>query len=84
MKVVIFIKHSFDEYKHVSNEVLKVLIKNNCSALNDIKIIYNILMGFPHCINSEGNFVYCGEFYNSMEDLPADALEQIIRAGGLI
>ena len=82
--MVIFIKHSFDKYKHISNEVLKVLIKNNCSSLNDIKIVYDILMGFPHCINAEGNFVYRGEFYNSMEDLPPDALEQIVRAGGLI
>lgn len=84
MKAVISIKHSFNNYKYISNEVLKVLVKNNCSSLNDIKIIYNILMGFPHCINTEGNFVYRGEFYNSMEELPADALEQIIHANGLI
>lgn len=55
-----------------------MLIDNNCSSLADIKIIYNIIIGFPYCINKEGNYIYKGKLYLTLEDLPLEALNQII------
>lgn len=35
-------------------------------------------MGFPYCIDCEGHYIYKGEFYNSMEELPQEALGQLL------
>ena len=68
--------HSFDTYKAISNQVLELLIKNHCSSLKDITVIYNMLMGFPYCIDGV-HYIYHGELYDNMESLPIDALQQI-------
>lgn len=54
------------------------LSAKKCSSLRDIKIIYNIIMEFPYCLDEEGHYVYNGEFYDSMDDFPNEAKEQIL------
>ena len=68
----------FKQYKIIANDVLDLLIGQNCSSLRDIKIIYNLIMGFPYCLDEEGHYVYHGEFYDSMKSLPNEAKEQIL------
>lgn len=65
-------------YKKVAAKVIHVLCENNLSSIYDVEIIYNIIRGYPHCLDSEGHYTYNSEFYNSMDELPAEALEQII------
>ncbi len=67
----------FNKYKNVSDKVIDLSIAENCSSLYDIKIIYNIIMGFPYCIDTEGHYIYKGNYYNSLEELPLDALIQL-------
>lgn len=70
--------NEFEKYKTVSNKVLDLLIEEKLSSIKDIKIIYNIIMGFPYCLDQEGHFTYKGKFYNSMDDLPLDALNDLL------
>lgn len=70
------INNEFKSYKTLANKVLDLLIEEKHSSLKDIKIIYNILMGFPYCLNREGQCIYHGEFFNSFEDLPHEAKDE--------
>jgi len=70
---------SFKNYKNTANQVLDVLCENEKSSLHDISIIYNMIMGFPYCINEQGQYIYHGELYENMESLPIEALQQIIK-----
>lgn len=76
------IKHmtisDFENYKAISDKVLDLLIAEKYSSLKDIKIIYNIIMGFPYCLDQEGHFTYQGVFYNSLEELPDKVKSEII------
>lgn len=67
----------FNQYKILSDKVLDLLIEENHSSLKDIKIIYNIIMGFPYCLNQEGQYVYKGIFYTSIEEIPDEAKKEI-------
>lgn len=58
-------------HKETSNKVIKVLVDNNCSSILDIKIIYNIIMGFPFLL--EHGCLYKGEYYEKLSDLPEEA-----------
>lgn len=69
----------FNKYKYISDKVIDLLIAENHSSLHDIKVIYNIIMGFPYCIDTEGHYIYKGNYYNSLEELPLDALIQLQR-----
>lgn len=64
----------FENYKVISNKAVDLLIAEKHSSLKDIKIIYNIIMDFPYCLDQEGHYTYNGKFYNSIEDLPKEAL----------
>lgn len=68
----------FENYKAISDKVLDLLIAEKYSSLKDIKIIYNIIMGFPYCLHQEGHFTYQGVFYNSLEELPDKVKSEII------
>ena len=68
----------FENYKAISDKVLDLLIAEKCSSLKDIKIIYNIIMGFPYCLDQEGHYTYQGKFYQSPEELPDEAKHEII------
>lgn len=68
----------FENYKAISDKVLDLLIAEKYSSLKDIKIIYNIIMGFPYCLDQEGHFTYQGVFYNSLEELPDKVKSEII------
>lgn len=70
--------NEFEKYKLLADKVLGLLIEENHSSLRDIKIIYNIIMGFPYCLDSEGQYTYEGKFYSSMEGLPNEAKQEII------
>lgn len=72
-------KNDFENYKTISDKVLDLLIAEKHSSLKDIKIIYNIIMGFPYCLDQEGQYTYHGEYYNSLEELPNEAKDEIIR-----
>lgn len=67
----------FNEYKKVSDEVIRLLSNEKCSSIYDITVIYNIIMKFPYCVDAEGHYTYNGEFYNSLSDLPKEAIEQL-------
>lgn len=76
--VALLNKNNYIKIKKTSDKVIELLIKEKHSSLRDIGIIYNILMGFPYCIDCEGHYIYKGEFYNSMEELPQEAIEQLL------
>lgn len=68
----------FKQYKIIANDVLDLLIDKKCSSLRDIKIIYNIIMGFPFCLDEDGHYTYDGQFYNSIDELPLDAHKDLL------
>lgn len=70
--------NEFEKYKIIADKVINLLIEEKRSSLKDIKIIYNIIMGFPYCLDQEGHYVYQGKFYNSLKELPDEAKEEII------
>ena len=70
--------NEFEYYKMLANKVLDLLIEEKHSSLADIKIIYNIIMGFPYCLCKEGQYTYHGKFYNSLEELPDEAKQEIL------
>lgn len=70
--------NDFENYKAISDKILDLLIAEKCSSLKDIKIIYNIIMGFPYCLNQEGQYTCEGNFYSSIAELPNKAKEEII------
>jgi hypothetical protein len=70
-------KQEFENYRQLSKDIVSVLCDNNKSSIYDIKIIYNILMGFPFCLDQEGHYIYHGEYYNSAYDLPQQAKEEL-------
>lgn len=76
--VFLLLKSKFDKYKKVSSKVIDLLISENCSSLYDIKIIYNIIMGFPYCVDGSGHYIYKGRYYNSIKELPMEALKQLL------
>ncbi|MCI5892086.1 MAG: hypothetical protein MRZ66_01600 [Clostridiales bacterium] len=66
------------KYKNVSNKVLDVLIDNKCSSLFDIKLIFNMIMGFPYMIDEEGHYTYRGEYYEELKSIPLDGLKALL------
>ena len=72
-------KYDFDTYKNIAHKAVDVLIENNCASLTDIKIIFSILIGFPMCLDEEGHYTYCGEFYESLEKMPVEAIQALLK-----
>lgn len=70
--------NEFNKYKTIADKILDLLIEEKRSSLKDMKIIYNIIMGFPYCVDREEQYVYHGAFYNSIEILPEEAKKEII------
>ncbi len=70
--------NEFEKYKTISDKVLNLFIEEKHSSLKDIKIIYNIIMGFPFCLDQEGHYTYDGKLFNSIEELPDKAKKEII------
>lgn len=71
--------NEFNSYKLVANKVLNLLITEGYSSLYDIGVLYHIIRGFPYCLDKEGHYTYQGNFYESIKELPKDALEQLVR-----
>jgi len=70
-------KNQFNNYKLIAEKVIKLLIAEKCSSSYDICVIYNIVRGFPYCLDTEEHYTYQGEYYSCLEDLPIEALQQI-------
>ena len=68
----------FEKYKILADKVLDLLIQEKHSSLKDIKILYNIIMGFPYCLDEKGQYTYNREFYNSLKELPDEAKQQLL------
>lgn len=68
----------FDNYKNICNQFLLSLKAKNICSYNDIFTICKIISGYPYCLDQEGHFTYKGKFYNSMDDLPLDALNDLL------
>lgn len=71
-------KNEFKKYKEVANKTLGLLIQEEKSSIKDIKIIFNIIMGFPYCLDEEGSYIFNGEFYDSFEKFPIIAKQEIL------
>lgn len=67
----------FLNHKNVANKIINLLCKENLSSIHDIEIIYHIIRGYPYCLDCEGHYIYDGQYYNCMEELPLDALQQL-------
>ena len=67
----------FEKYKNVCDNILSLLKDQEYSSIHDIHIILIIISEFPYCLDQEGHFSYKGKFYNSMNDLPLDALKDL-------
>jgi hypothetical protein len=74
----------YKQYKLISDKILDILINENFSSPKDIKIIYNIIMDFPYCLDVDGHYTYNGEFYNSLAELPDEAKKQIYETSKVI
>lgn len=68
----------FAIYKNICNEFLLSLKSNNLCSHNDVFTICKIISGYPYCLDQEGHFSYKGKFYDSMKDLPSDALNDLL------
>lgn len=67
----------FEKYKNACDNVLSLLKNQGYTSIRDIHIILKIVSGYPYCIDQDGHFSYKGRFYNSMNDLPLDALKDL-------
>lgn len=72
-------RNEYNSYKLVANKVLDLLIAERSSSLYDIGVLYHIIRGFPYCLDTEGHYTYQGKFYESIKELPKDALEHFVR-----
>lgn len=68
----------FKKYHEVAKKVIHVLCENKLSSIYDIEVIYNIIRGYPYCLDTEGHYTYNHKYYNSMNELPLSALEEIL------
>lgn len=68
----------FKNYKNICDKILLYLRKNNYSSIRDVFIILKIISGFPYCLDQEGHYSYKGNFYNSIQDLPQSALNDLL------
>lgn len=66
----------FIKYKEIAEKIKTLLISEEHSSLYDIGVLYHILMEFPYCLDPEGHYVYKGDFYDSLNKLPIEALQQ--------
>lgn len=67
--------HTFDYYKTVANDVYSILFDNDCTTIIDIQIIYNIIMGYPYCIDGT-HFIYNGKLYDDLFSMPIEGIQQ--------
>ena len=48
--------NDFKKYQSISKTISNLLFNENYSNKHDIKIIFNILLGFPYCLDTEGHY----------------------------
>lgn len=68
----------FEKYKKICDDFLVYLKKQKCSSIHDVHIILKIISGFPYCLDMEGHYSYKGKFYNSMNELPLEGLNDLL------
>ena len=66
----------YNYYKKCAEKAADCLSEYQCVILKDLKVVYNLLMGFPYCLDGE-QYIYNGNLYNSMANLPKQALEEL-------
>lgn len=71
------INKDYNYYKKCATEVVNCLSQYGCTTLKDIKVIYNLLMGFAYCLDGQ-KYIYKGKLYNSIEELPKSAHEELL------
>ena len=71
------INKDYNYYRKCATEVLDCLAQHSCTTLKDIKVIYNLLMGFAYCLDGQ-KYIYKGKLYNSIEELPKSAHEELL------
>lgn len=67
-----------NKYKEVARQVSKVLSNNNCNSLKDIKIIFDMFLGFP-CLIDGQHYMYYDKLYDSIESLPISAKKAMLK-----
>lgn len=68
---------NFEKYKMACDNILSLLKKHGYTSIRDIHTILKIISGYSYCLDQEGHFSYKGKFYNSMYDLPLEAIKEI-------
>lgn len=71
-------KEKFKYYKSAVDKVIDLLIKEKCASLNDITIVFKLILGLPFCMDQEGHYSYEGEYYETIHDLPNEAFLEIL------
>ena len=74
-------KNTFLKYDALADKVIDILCNENMSTIRDVEIVFHIIRGYPYCLDEEGHYTYHGEYYESMYDLPVEALETIQKYG---
>ena len=74
-------KDTFIKYDTLADKVITMLCDENMSTIRDVEIIFHIIRGYPYCLNEDGHYTYHGEYYESVYDLPVEALEAIQKYG---
>lgn len=68
---------TFEEYKTITNKVIRLLMDEHASSNYSIDIIYNIIHGFPYAFHDHG-YMYQGKFYDNLSDMPSDGFIEYI------
>ena len=74
-------KDTFLKYDTLADKVIDMLCDENMSTVRDIEIVFHIIRGYPYCLDEDGHYTYQGQYYESMYDLPIEALETIQKYG---
>lgn len=70
--------NEFNKYKRTCSQISSLIRDEGYESIRDVFIILKILSGFPYCLDTEGHYVYKWEYYNSMNDMPREGLEELL------
>jgi len=70
--------NEFNKYKNICDIFILFLSEQGYSSIYDFHTILKIISGFPYCLDCDGHYSYKGKFYNSMQDLPLEALHDLV------
>ena len=70
-------RHTFERYKSVAEEALKMFCRYDMNTRADISTVLKILMLYPYQI-SDGSYIYKFENYKTFEELPDEAKSDLM------